>query len=203
MNEEAEEEERNVSKLADTGGLSDDEILRYVKMSPRRSQSLSKRSQSRMFIVETKPPRRRPRNRRYFVPNDLEFKISVPDTEDDDFDEYSNDYDDNEINEYGFFSPRSDSNYKTITPRPPPDSLSRNRSYIPSNLGGRASRLIQPSSILTEKQQRERNLIRFQNAMMKNPVNKNNHRREMEQVDYHDPPTSNKAVIRGGSVVYR
>lgn len=209
MNEEAEEEEKKASKLTETGGLSDDEIIKYVKMSPSRNRSLSKRSHSRMFIVETKPPRRR-RSRRLLVPSDIEYYIDPQNirNRDEIYDSnYNDDYDDENDdyyeNEYGYISPRSESNYKTVTPRPPPDSLSRNRSYIPSNLSGRMSRLIPQNSTLTEPNQRQRNLMRFQNAMMKNPVNKFNHRREMEEVDYRDPPTSNKPVIRGGAVVYR
>lgn len=201
LNEEEEEEEeqqRRESRIHDTGGLSDEEILKYVKMSPNRSRSLPRRSQSRMIIVESNPPRRR-QSRRRVIPSKVEYYIAPQD-----YDEFIDNFDYYDDDDYEYYSPRSESNYKRFTPNPPnpPRDLSRNRIYNPSNLGGRTSRAVQ-DELLTNAQRRQRNQVRLQNAIMKNPVNKNNHRREIERVDYRDPPTSNKAVIRGGAVVYR
>lgn len=209
-----------------TGRLSEAEILKYAQISPRKQRqqvikSISndnKRSKSRMIIVESNPPRRQRRKQNQSV---LEYYIQEDDDDDidnnynsnseeyyledgDDEEDVRSVYSDDWIGSRG--TRRAGGRYKTFEPRPPTEmsrSLSRNRIYNPSTMM-KNRRKRDGGNLLTEPQRRYRNQAAAQNVMMRNPVpNKNNHRREMERVEYRDPPTSNKPVIRGGAVIYR
>lgn len=119
------------------------------------------------------------------------------DYDDDDDDNYR-DYDNNLEVVYGF-PRRSRGSDRSKESR----SLPRTRSYEMARVVVPGKRTYIPVSVPENRRREHNNRVFAQEVMLNKKITKPNHRRELELLTYRDPPQPNKAVIRGGAVVYK